>query len=341
MGMATETSRISTDVDYERTGKQWGHLHVPNSTNESAYGTLLIPICVIKHGKGPTLLMTGGVHGDEYEGPLAIMKLARRLHHEDIQGRLILIPGLNLPAFAAGVRLSPIDGKNLNRAFPGKRDGTITEAIAHYVMHKLFPLADAVVDLHSGGSTLDYIPTVIMHVTDDKARDDASVAMQRAFGAPIALANRELDDVGLLETTAEKIGKPVMAAELGGDGRVSKAALEIAETGVDNLLVHLGIAKGRIVTPEERGRKPTRYMEIPDLGCYVMAPANGVFEPFHELGEEVKPGAPIGQIHSQYHPDQPPVPIAAKSGGTVICIRPVGHVGMGDCLFVLAREMKR
>lgn len=339
--MASETSRISTDVDYERTGKQWGHLHVPNSTNESAYGTLLIPLCVIKHGKGPTLLLTGGVHGDEYEGPLAIMKLARRIHHEDIQGRLILIPGLNLPAFAAGTRLSPIDGKNLNRAFPGRRDGTITEAIAHYVMHKLFPLADVVVDLHSGGSTLDYIPTAIMHVTDDKARDAASVGLQRAFGAPIALANRELDDVGLLETTAEKLGKPVLAAELGGDGRVSKAALEIAETGVDNLLVHLGIAKGRIVTPEERGRPATRFMEIPDLGSYVMAPANGIFEPFHELGEDVKAGAPIGQIHSPYHPDHPPATIAAKSGGTIICIRPVGNVGMGDCLFVLARDMQR
>lgn len=339
--MAAETSRISTDVDYERTGKQWGHLHVPNSTNESAYGTLMIPLCVMKNGAGPTLLLTGGVHGDEYEGPLAIMKLARRLHHEDVKGRLILIPGLNLPAFAAGQRLSPIDGKNLNRAFPGKRDGTITEAIAHYVMHVLFPLADVVVDLHSGGSTLDYIPTAIMHVTGNKARDEASVALQRAFGAPIALANRELDDVGLLETTAEKLGKPVLAAELGGDGRVSKAALEIAETGVDNLLVHLGITEGRIVTPAERGRPPTRFMDIPELGCYVKAPANGIFEPFHELGEAVKAGTEVGQVHSPYHPDHPAVPITAKSGGTVICIRPVGHVGIGDCLFVLAREVGR
>lgn len=339
--MATETSRISTDVDYERDGKQWGHLHVPNSTNESAFGTLMIPLCVIKRGKGPTLLLTGGVHGDEYEGPLAIMKLARRLHHEDIQGRLILIPGLNLPAFAAGQRLSPIDGKNLNRAFPGKRDGTITEAIAHYVMQVLFPLADVVVDLHSGGSTLDYVPTAIMHVTGNAPRDAASIALQRAFGAPIALANRELDDVGLLETTAEKIGKPVLAAELGGDGRVSKAALAIAETGVDNLLVHLGIAKGRIVTPAERGRPATRFMDIPDLGCYVKAPANGIFEPFHELGETVAAGSAVGQIHSPHHPDHPPVPITASSGGEVICIRPVGNVGIGDCLFVLAQEVGR
>ncbi|MGE3967772.1 MAG: succinylglutamate desuccinylase/aspartoacylase family protein [Dongiaceae bacterium] len=337
--MASETSRISADVDYERNGKQWGHLHVPNSTNESAFGTLMIPVCVIKNGTGPTLLLTGGVHGDEYEGPLAIMKLARRLHHDDVQGRLILIPGLNLPAFAAGQRLSPIDGKNLNRAFPGKREGTITEAIAHYVMHVLFPLADAVVDLHSGGSTLDYVPTAIIHITDNPQRDAASAALQRAFGAPIALANRELDDVGLLETTAEKIGKTVLAAELGGDGRVSKVALEVAETGVDNLLVHLGITKGRIVTPAERGRPATRFMDIPDLGCYVKAPANGIFEPFHELGAVVTSGSAIGQIHSPHHPDHPPVPVIASSAGEVICIRPIGKSEIGDCLFVLAREI--
>ena len=125
----TEFSRVSTDIDYGKNGKQHGYLRVPNSRDSSGWGTLLMPISVIRNGEGPTLLFSGGNHGDEYEGPVALMKLMRELDAAEIQGRIIVIPGLNYPAFLAGKRLSPIDGKNMNRLFPGKYDGTITEGM--------------------------------------------------------------------------------------------------------------------------------------------------------------------------------------------------------------------
>ena len=132
----SEPFRITTRIDFEAEGRQLGHLDVPHSSNDSAWGALRVPIAVIGHGRGPTLLFTGGNHGDEYEGPIALLKLARELAPETIEGRLILLPALNLPAVLAGTRVSPIDQINMNRAFPGDPRGTPTLMIADYLRRR-------------------------------------------------------------------------------------------------------------------------------------------------------------------------------------------------------------
>ena len=102
-------------------------------------------------GDGPTALITGGNHGDEYEGPVALFNFAGRADISDIHGRVILVPAMNYPAFQIARRVSPIDSANLNRAFPGRPDGSITQIIADYFSRALLPLADYVLDIHSGG----------------------------------------------------------------------------------------------------------------------------------------------------------------------------------------------
>ena len=79
MGGVVRRTRVIVDVDYDKAGKQFGYLRVPNSNNDSAWGAVPIPIVVVKNGSGPTLLLTAGTHGDEYEGPVALMHLMRRL----------------------------------------------------------------------------------------------------------------------------------------------------------------------------------------------------------------------------------------------------------------------
>ena len=160
--MAVDT-QIFTTVDYEKEGKQIGNLQVPQSFNTAGWANYFIPIAVIKNGHGPTALLSGGNHGDEYEGQVALLNLVREIQPEQVQGRLIIIPMLNRPAALAGTRLSPIDGRNMNRAFPGQRNDTLTGMIAHYVSQVLLPLADIVVDIHSGGRTLQFLPSVNMH----------------------------------------------------------------------------------------------------------------------------------------------------------------------------------
>jgi predicted deacylase len=168
--MASDRSRISTDIDFEQEGFQTGTLRVPHSVDRSAYGHIAIPIAVLKRGDGATALLTGGNHGDEYEGPIALMKLLQRMPSMQINGRLIVVPGLNFPAFLAGRRTSPIDGANLNRVFPGHRDGSITEMIAHYVDTELFPRADFVFDIHAGGASFDHLPTLLVAPPADAER---------------------------------------------------------------------------------------------------------------------------------------------------------------------------
>jgi predicted deacylase len=116
-------STIHAGIDYECYGKQVGNLFLPQSPHEDAWGAIAIPIAVLRNGSGPTVLITGGNHGDEYEGPIAIARLIRELDPGAVQGRLILLPQLNLPALA-GRRISPVDGKNFNRPRAARMPGT-------------------------------------------------------------------------------------------------------------------------------------------------------------------------------------------------------------------------
>ncbi len=131
-------SPITPTVDLNRDGVQHGHLRLPWSRDDSAWGSLMLPICVIRNGDGPTALLTGANHGDEYEGPVALYDLAANLKPEEISGRVIIVPAMNFPAFLAGTRTSPIDKGNLNRSFPGRPDGTVTEKIADYFTRYLY-----------------------------------------------------------------------------------------------------------------------------------------------------------------------------------------------------------
>ncbi len=140
--MVTDT-RIWTDVDFDRDGKQISCLRLPFSSDRSAYGTIPIPIVCIRNGTGPTALLISGNHGDEYEGQVALNKLARQLDATELCGRIIILPALNYPAVDAGRRVSPLDQGNLNRLFPGNANGSPTEMIAHYLTEVLLPLAEA------------------------------------------------------------------------------------------------------------------------------------------------------------------------------------------------------
>ena len=263
----SEPCRVSTTVDFEGSGKQFGALNVPYSSNESAWGAVRIPIVVIKGGAGPTLLCTGGVHGDEYEGPIALGKLARGLEAAELDGGLILLPALNLPAVLAGARVSPIDQINLNRAFPGRWDGRCDrdDRRLRDPAHPAF--CDAVLDLHSGGRTLQFLPFCGMHVLDDAAQMARTRAAMLAFGAPFSVIIDEFDRLGMLDTAVEQLGKVFLFTELGGGGAATAATVAIAERGIQNLLRHLGMIEG---APENAANAP-----VAQPGCILFRGVRG------------------------------------------------------------------
>lgn len=339
--MSKNSSPVTSDIDFEKDGKQVSYLRIPHSQNRSAWGAVMLPIAVIKNGAGPTLYFNAGSHGGEYEGPITLLKLIRKLNTKDIQGRVIIIPALNLPAVQAGNRLSPIDHKDMNRVFPGKPNGTITEVIAHYVYHFILPLSDAVIDLHSGGYSLNLSPFISMHYLEDKIIREETLAALKAFQAPTALIIKEISGGGLLDYEVERMGKIFLFTELSGGGSLSPKALKIAETGVDNLLVHFGVKEGKIMTREEQGLSETEYIEVPDPNYYHIAMQEGIFEPFWEIGDQVENGQMLGQIHQVETPEEQPEPILAQRSGKVIGLRVPGQVKAGDSVVLLGQIIER
>ena len=150
----SKNSTAFTTVDFDRTGKQIGFLMIPHSPHDDAWGVTRVPIAVIANGDGPTVIVEGGNHGDEYEGQIAICDLIRTLDPAKVQGRLILMPTTNVHAVMSGTRTSPVDGLNMNRTFPGDAHGSITRQISQFIANEVFPLGNAFLDLHSAARRL-------------------------------------------------------------------------------------------------------------------------------------------------------------------------------------------
>jgi predicted deacylase len=329
-------TRIRCFVDFDRDGKQISHLQLPHSSNTSAYGWIGIPIAVVRNGSGPTLYLEAGNHGDEYEGQIALSHLIRTLDPGQIQGRLIILPAANLPAAQAGQRCSPIDDGNLNRSFPGDPDGGPTAAIAHFIESVLLPMSDAALDLHSGGKTLDYIPSALVRQNGaDDPRLAAKLGALEAFGAPIGYVVNEGREDRTLLAAADRAGVVGVGTELGGAGTVTLKTLGVARTGVRNMLGHFGLMPPPPV--ENAGVRP-RLMQVGGPEYYVHAPGRGLFEPAFKLGDEVRKGQRAGFIHAVDDPGALPVEVVFRGDGTVICKRPILRVERGDCLAHLATD---
>ena len=328
------TNPISATVDLERDGVQHGFLRLPHSRDDSAWGAVMIPITVAKNGAGPTVLLTGANHGDEYEGPVALMDLATNLDLSMLSGRVIIVPAMNFPAFRAATRTSPIDKGNLNRCFPGRPDGTVTEKIADYFQRTLLPLADVVLDIHSGGKTLEFVPFCCAHRLTDKRQEQACVAAMHAFNAPYSMMLLEIDSVGMYDTAAEEMGKVFISTELGGGGTTSARTVNIAKRGVRNLLVHAGVMKG------ELARHSSTMLDMPGEDCFSFSEQDGLIEPCVDLGEAVSRGDLIARIWPMDRTGVKPHEYRAKMSGVAAGRHFPGLVGAGDCISVLATTMR-
>lgn len=327
-------SLITTDIDFERNGFQASVLYVPYSHDRSAYGRIPIPIAVLKQGEGPTLLLTGGNHGDEYEGPVALTKLMQRMLHMELSGRLIVIPALNFPAFVNGSRTSPIDKGNLNRVFPGKRNGSITEMIAHYVDTELVPRADVILDLHAGGASFDHLPTILASLPEEAALHDRYIALVDAFGAPTTLIMNLLGEDRTFCAAAERRGKLFLCGEFGGGASCDLAGLQIVEDGIARLLHRLGMTETAPLQPSVA----TRLQQVEGASHYVFTPHGGVVEPSFSLGDWVEKGQLAGRLYDPQIPWEPPRELRFVGTGRVICARTLAKVEAGDCLAVLASD---
>ena len=330
-------SLIRSEIDFEADGKHHGYLQLPHSVHRSAYGWIPVPITMFKNGSGPTVLLMSGVHGDEYEGQIALTKLCYELNVEDIAGRIIIMTMANYPAAAAGLRTSPIDEGNLNRTFPGNPLGTPTEAIADYIEEVLLPMCDYFFDFHSGGSSLLYPGTFMRGPGQSPEEVERLISLQTAFDAPYAWV---FTSGGGRTTTARtamgaagRKGTVTIMAELGGGGTVSRQILAQTERGIKRMLHVIG------VLPAYKPDAPNGTRELNVTGS-IYAYDSGVFEPFKEPGETVASGEKVAAIHHPDVPWQAPTIVHSTCDGIVLAKRFQGRVERGDCLYQIANDVK-
>jgi predicted deacylase len=264
------------------------------------------------------------------------MKLTRRLQADDVKGRIIILSAANYPAAMAGTRTSPIDQGNLNRTFPGSPDGGPTAMIAHFIESVLLPMADVAIDLHSGGSSLMYIPSALARRAKSKGDRAETVKLMEIFGAPVSmLIDAPQGEDRTLTGGAERVGVLHMGTELGGSGTVTPGALSVAEKGTARLLDHFGVLR-KPLHNEKPGK--TRLVVVAGPSYYTYAPDNGLFEPYVELGDDVKAGQAAGAVHFPDTPWREPTIAHFERDGVVVCKRIPGRTERGDCLFHLGSD---
>lgn len=330
----TEKSLVSCSIDLDSPGFRTGHLAVPQSTNSAGWANWWIPIAVAGDGQGPTALLFGGNHGDEYEGPVTLMKLAQQLQDESVVGRVIIVPMLNQPAVLAGTRLSPIDGANMNRAFPGKPTDSITGMIAHFVATDLVPRADLVIDIHSGGSSMHMLPSVNMHDLPAGEQMDKMLEAGREWGSPYVFIYRDVAGAGLLPSYAEAQGKVTLGTEMGSKAQFGVETLRATFSGVKRVLCWAG----HLTDAPAAFAETVSVVAADNVRDYVMAPRSGIYEPLCELGDEVNDGQVIGRMYDPELPFDNPLDVAAQTDGFLFARRSIPLSRQGECLGVIVRR---
>lgn len=339
--MASEArvqSRIATDIDFDRDGKQASYLRAPLSRNNSGWGTVEIPIVAMKNGSGPTVLLTAGIHGDEYEGQIAISRLSRELDPATIRGRVIMIQAVNIPAALNGTRLSPIDDRDLNRCFPGNQRGTFSEMLAHFLDGIVLPFADVSVDVHSAGHSFEAALSTNMHYLPDAAIRAKTLEAASAFGAPFNVVFWGVDEGATFTSCVERRGAVSIGTELGGWGRVSVAGVRIAERGLRNVLKHFGVLDGEPDTSQRDGTRATRHMMVRDQSHFTFSPANALFEPRNLAGDDVEAGGLAGFLHFVEDVDRPPLEVRYRRSGVLWMAAGPGRAQRGDTIAVVMTD---
>jgi N-alpha-acetyl-L-2,4-diaminobutyrate deacetylase len=333
-------------VDITQLGKQHGYLVLPLSKSSVQDGHAMLPVCVIRGPKpGPTITFVAGIHGDEFEGPITLQRMAKELTPELINGCLILIPCVNLAGLKRSKRVSPYDGKDMDTCFPGKVKGSISDRIAFEIFERLIKPAGLVVDMRSGGSTLNFAPLAAVRSPNgrrvpDSAQTNAvqqrqliSEAAMTAFGAPHCLRIPASTSNTCLQGATDAAGIPYMQTELGGGAGSTAETLNIAWVGCHNILRQQGLLEGDVEL------RSSRIFEIRDNSFYVYASCEGILAHQQRLGANVYLGDPLASVISMHDSGSQPKVLKVPKNGALLAIRHAGPIKAGDLVAILADEV--
>jgi len=331
-------SPVHCTLDLDAPGKNFGRLEVPRSTNEAGWSHLLVPIVTVNGGDGPTVLVLGGVHGDEPEGQVAALRLARETEPEDVSGKLVIIPCASMEASHANTRLWP-SGANFNRSFPGRTDGPLDEQLSDFITRHLIAPSEIVIDMHSGGRSSLFGVWSEMHWVDDPEQRRRMVDAMLAWNTPMHFVYIDVAGTGLLVGEAERQGKVVVATELGGGGHVLATTHRVAIDGLRNVLRHFGVLAGEALTREQLGLEPPVVVRATDDDNYLFAPDAGHWETLVDPGDRVTAGQLVGRVHFIDRPDREPSLVHTPREGGVCVGRAIAPCEPGDNVLVIGPQV--
>ena len=286
---------------------------------------------ISRNEPGPHLLITGGVHGDEFEPMAAARRLLREIPITQLRGRVTIAPAVNEQAFERGMRTAD-DGKDLARTCPGRADGTITERTAA-ALSELIRAADFYIDLHTGGTRLVVQPLAGYTLHADRRVLDLQRRMARAFGLSI-IWGTDPNLEGRSLSVARDANVPAIYTEYLGGGSCSRDGVDAYVNGCLNVMAELGMLAGRSVfaAPNqwivEDDRPGAGHMQVNH-----QTPVGGFFDPVVRLGQQVAAGDLIGTVADLL--GESVTEIRAKYSGVVIVLHTFSRVNAGDGVVVL------
>jgi uncharacterized protein len=288
-----------------------------------------IPVIVIHGAKpGPTLALVAGAHGTEYASIIALEKLAQSTDPAALSGTLIVLPLVNVASFLQKVpHLNPVDGKNMNRLYPGKSDGTQTERASWAIGKQVIEKCDYLIDYHGGDLDENLRPYSYWADTGKDQLDATSRAMVLAFGLDHIIIQRNRPDpnspapaVVSISRYAQNMGKPTIVVEAGHAGTTDAQDVDVLVRGTENVMRHLKMLPG-VVTPVEHPIWIGRYSVI-------TSQRDGIFYPLVVPEAYVHKGMRIGYL-TDYFGDKV-WDVTSPVSGVVLYIGAVPSMKKGD-----------
>ncbi len=304
--------------------KATGYIEVPAGVDAGAN----IPVVVVNGARpGKVLAIVSGAHGTEYASIVAVEKLIEKLDPAEISGTVILLPLVNIPSFEQKVpHLNPVDGKSMNRMYPGKADGTQTERASFWITREVVEKCDHLIDLHGGDMDESLRPYSYWTRTGNEPQDAISREMVLAFGLDhiIISADRPKDPAAsrYLENTASTRGKPSLTAEAGHAGTVETDDVAALVNGCLNVMRYLKMLSG--------AAKPVEHPVWIEKVAGISSEQTGLFYPLVKRGTYVEQGMKVGYVTDYF--GRVTFEARAPAAGVVLYICAVPTMKKGDTI---------
>lgn len=287
-----------------------------------------VPI-IIERAKepGPTILITGGIHGDEINGVEIVRQIVSKGYNKPEKGMVICIPVVNIFGFLSQTRQFP-DGRDLNRVFPGTKRGSLASIFAYHLMKEIVPLADYCLDFHTGGANRFNAAQVRINEGDAE-----SLELAKIFGAPFIMKSKRREKS--YRDSAIKLGKKVLLYEGGKSLDINKSITRVGVKGALNLMHHLGI---RDFTKELKTKSKVKVTNpiIVEKSKWIRATYSGMFRSNAVLGKLYNKGDKIGSISDPFGYFERTV--KAPVAGYIFCINHAPIVNKGDAIIHMSME---